>query len=110
MQMSSFAIHTEWLYPLGYVVAYKIQTMKPEIYESLHVINTATQQITEHIEKLKAHGLLTPHYAELRALAAQQTCVETNHSAILSLIRREQDDAVQLEKQRLEMEDRLKSS
>lgn len=81
--------------------------MKAEIYESLHVINAATQQITEHIEKLKADGLLTPHYAKLRRLAAQQTCVETSNSAIVTLAERELQEAARLEKERLEQERKL---
>jgi hypothetical protein len=84
--------------------------MKPQNYESLHIINAATQQITEHIEKLKIDGLLTPHYAELRALAAQQTCVETSHSAIVTLAERELQEAARIEKERLEQERKLSES
>lgn len=84
--------------------------MKASIYQSLAAINQATEQITENIERLKADGLLTPHFAEIRTLAAQQNCLETSHSAIVALATREMEDAARIEKERLEKETRLKSS
>jgi hypothetical protein len=83
--------------------------MKPEIYESLHVINAATQQITEHIEKLESAGLLTPHFADIRKLTAQQTCIETSHSAIVALAGLEMGEVAKIEKERIERESRLRS-
>jgi hypothetical protein len=84
--------------------------MKATIYQSLAAINQATDQITENIEHLKINGLLTPHFAEIRILAAQQNCIETSHSAIVTLAAREMEDAARIEKERLELEQRLKSA
>jgi hypothetical protein len=84
--------------------------MKPAVYESLHVINQATERITEQIEKLKTDGLLTPHFADICKLAAQQTCIETSHSAIVTLAELELHEAARIEKERFELEARLKES
>jgi hypothetical protein len=83
--------------------------MRATAYESLHAINAATQQITDHIERLKAEGLLTPHFAELRTLAAEQNCAETSLSAILALAGLEQQDAARIEKERSQKEQTLRS-
>ena len=84
--------------------------MKADIYNSLTVINQATEQITENLEKLRDEGLLTPHFAEIRILAAQQNCAETNVSVVHHLTVREEEDAMRFQKERIEKEARLKSS
>ena len=84
--------------------------MKAEIYQSLTAINQATEQITEHLEKLRDAELLTPHFAEIRILAGQQNCAETNTSVVHTLTVREEEDATRLQKERIEKEERLKSS
>lgn len=83
--------------------------MKAAVYNSLTVINQATQQITESIEHLKTEGLLVPHFAEIRKLAAEQNCAETCLSAILALANREQQDAAQSEQERIRQEESLRS-
>jgi hypothetical protein len=83
--------------------------MKPEIYESLHVINQATKQITEHTEKLRDEELIAPQIAEIRILAAQQNCAETNVHVISSISQREIAEASRIEKERLALENKLKS-
>ena len=62
-----------------------IDIAKAEIYQSLAANNLATEQMTEHLERLRDAGLLLPHIAEIRILAAQQTCAETNTTALLAL-------------------------
>jgi hypothetical protein len=84
-----------------------IDIMKAEIYEALHLMNQATEQIVKQIEYLRNEGLLTPHFAELRILAAQQTVSEANLSAVLKLAQREEQDTGKLEKERLAKEQEL---
>ena len=84
--------------------------MKAELYQSLTAINQATEQITENLRKLRDGGLLTPHFAEIRILAAQQNCAETNTSVVHQLTVREEEDAMRLQNERIEKEERLKSS
>jgi hypothetical protein len=83
--------------------------MKSEPYQSLLVIHQATQQIVEHVGLLQTEGLLTPHFAEIRRLAAEQNCAETSTSVLLSLADRERDDATQFEQERLQREKELSS-
>lgn len=83
--------------------------MKASAYSSLAAINQATQQITENIEHLKTEGLLVPHFAEIRRLAAEQNCAETCLSAILNLANREQQDAASFEQERIRQEESLRS-
>jgi len=82
--------------------------MKAEIYQSLTAINQATEQITESLEKLRDAELLTPHFAEIRILAAQQNCAETNTSVVHKLTVVEEEEATQLQNKRIEKEARLK--
>ena len=84
--------------------------MKPEIYNALAVINQATEQIAENLKTLKDAGVLTPHYAELRILAARQNCAEVNGSAVNHLVKPEMDAAARLEKERVTKETKLASS
>ena len=84
--------------------------MKSEIYESLYIITQATEQITKHIERLRGEKLLTPHFAEVHILAAQQNCSEINVSAVHWLAHHEQREAGDFEQKRLKREARLKSS
>jgi hypothetical protein len=84
--------------------------MKPEIYNSLAAINQATEQIAENIKTLKDARVLTPHYAELRILAARQNCAEINGSAVNHLVKPEMDKAARLEKERVAKETKLKTS
>jgi hypothetical protein len=83
--------------------------MNATAYESLHIINQATQQIAEHIERLTNEGLLLPQFAEIRRLAAEQNCAEINVSAILRLVEREQAEAARVERERMEKEKALES-
>lgn len=83
--------------------------MKPDVYNSLAAINQATEQITRSIESLRDEGILTPHFAELRILAAQENCAETNVSVVHKLTERESEDAIRIQKERSEKEERLKS-
>lgn len=84
--------------------------MKTEIYGALAIMNQATEQITESIEKLRDAGLLTPHFAEIRILAAQENCLETSVSAIHKLTAVEEEDAHRVQQERTEKEARLKES
>ena len=83
--------------------------MKSEIYESLLVINQATEQTIKHIERLRNEKLLTPHFAEVHILAAQQNCSEVSVSAVHWLAHHELKDAGRFQQKRLKREARLKS-
>lgn len=80
--------------------------MKP--YDSLATISQAAQQMTEHIEQLRAGGLLLPEFAEIRKFAVRQIRAEVSHAAALNLAGRELEDASTTEKERMEREERLK--
>lgn len=84
--------------------------MKSEIYNALAAINQATEQIAENLEKLRDAEVLTPHFAELRILAAQENCAETNVSIVHKLTVLEEQDATRIQKERIEKESRLKES
>ncbi|HEY6251940.1 MAG TPA: hypothetical protein VI685_18435, partial [Candidatus Angelobacter sp.] len=64
----------------------------------------------ENLERLRDEDLLTPHFAEIRILAAQQNCAETNTSVVHQLTVREEEDAARFQRERMEKEARLKSS
>ncbi|HEY6253487.1 MAG TPA: hypothetical protein VI685_26310 [Candidatus Angelobacter sp.] len=84
--------------------------MKAEVCSALAAINQATEQIVEKLESLRDEGLLTPHFAEIRILAAQQNCAETNTSVVHQLTPREQENATRIQTERIQKEARLKSS
>src|SRR5437016_6327827 len=80
--------------------------MNSAAYESLHVISQATEQITEHIERLKIEGLLRPEQADLRKSAIEQLRAEISFTAVLNLADRESEDASRLEQERIKREER----
>lgn len=73
--------------------------MKVEIYEDLLFINEATKQFTERLEQLRDNKVLTPHYAELRILAARMNCAELNGSILNKLVEPEMDAAYRLQQE-----------
>ena len=83
--------------------------MKAEIYNALHAINQASEDIVKHIEILRDEGVLTPHFAEVRILAAQENRSEVNVSAVHHLTQAEMDEATRLQRERLEKERELSS-
>ncbi|HLJ28206.1 MAG TPA: hypothetical protein VKY85_15955 [Candidatus Angelobacter sp.] len=64
--------------------------MKASIYESLHAISQAAEQISQHIERLKAEGVLAPALADIRKLAIKQLRAEVSLNSLLILVDREQ--------------------
>jgi hypothetical protein len=74
IQISSLAIPQECLYPLGYVVAYRIQAMetdnteleqvKADVYETWAAINRAFEQIITALDKLEKRGVLKDDYVQ----------------------------------------------
>lgn len=76
--------------------------MKTPAYESLHAINQATAQITEHIERLKTDGLIKPEQADIHKLTAEETRALVCYSAVLSLVEQEQAEAARAQKKRLQ--------
>jgi len=82
--------------------------MKAEVYQSLYSINESLQTVSEHLEKLKAAGILNASFAEIRQCAAQQMRAEINQTATINLHTRESQDAHHFEKQRLAQEEQLK--
>lgn len=73
--------------------------MKVEIYEDLLFVNEATKQFTERLEQLRDNKVLTPHYAELRILAARMNCAEITGSILNKLVEPEMDAAYRLEQE-----------
>jgi hypothetical protein len=84
--------------------------MKSEIYDSLSAINHATEQITEHLDKLKNREVVTPDFAQLRKVTADELRSEINLTVALVLAKSEMTDAHAFQQQRIEIEERLKSS
>lgn len=83
--------------------------MAVNAYESLHVINQATAQITEHIERLKTDGLIRPEQAEIHKLTAEGTRALVAYSAVLGLSDREMSESSRTGKERIEIEKRAKT-
>ncbi len=81
----------------------------PNAYESLHVIKDATTRITEHIDHLKADGLLGPEQAEVQKLTALEIGSVVCSSAMSNMAEREMQSAAELEKTRFELEKSLAS-
>ena len=79
----------------------------PSAYESLLAIKESTAWITEHIDFLKADGLLSSNIAEILKLMTTQVGAAACQSAMLNLAEREMRRASESEKSRLELEKRL---
>ena len=82
-------------------------TSKSELYESLYLICLATQQISDHLDRLRSADVLKPVFVELRKTAAQQLRAEVTASATLNLTAPEAEDAYRHESKRIRMETRL---
>ncbi|HEY6348383.1 MAG TPA: hypothetical protein VI636_03135 [Candidatus Angelobacter sp.] len=81
--------------------------MRVEIYEHLHAINQASQEIMQRIEKLRDAGALTPHFAEIRLILAEQNCSEINVSVTNYLTTNELEDAGRLQREGLQKQREL---
>lgn len=84
--------------------------MKIEIYEDLLFVNEATNQLTQRIEQLRDNKMLSPHYAELRVLAARMNCAEITGSIVSKLVKPEWDAAHRLEQELLKKTAKLAAS
>ena len=80
---------------------------KTELYESLYLICNATQQITDHLDRLRSAEILKPVFVELHKTAAQQLRAEITASATLNLTAPEAEDAYRHESKRIRMETKL---
>ncbi len=67
--------------------------MKSEIYESLSVINQATEQMVRHVQRLRDLAILTPGFAEIRRLTAEQLRAQINHKVIMTMAEAETQSA-----------------
>ena len=72
--------------------------MKSEIYESLSVINQATEQMVRHVRRLRDLAILTPGFAEIRRLTAEQLRAQINHKVIMTMEEAETQSASLLSK------------
>lgn len=81
--------------------------MKAEVYISLSTINTSLETVTEHLEKLKAAGVLFPDLTESHRNAIELLRSEINVSATNALYTSECETAHQFEQRRLTQESRL---
>jgi hypothetical protein len=78
--------------------------MKAEIYQSLYTINESLQLVAEHLGKLKDAEILSPEFAEIKRLSAEEMRAEINQSATLALHSREFADAAIFAQQRMKQE------
>ena len=83
--------------------------MKSEIYESLSVINQATEQMVRHVQRLRDLAILTPGFAEIRRLTAEQLRAQINHKVIMTMEEAETQSASLLSKLRAAEEKKLSS-
>ncbi|MBZ5521596.1 MAG: hypothetical protein LAP21_04990 [Acidobacteriia bacterium] len=80
---------------------------KTAVYDSLSVINRATDQITEQIERLKTAYRLTYKRADLFRFSAEELRAQLNHVIIGHLSRDEGTDAARFQKRRMEQEKKI---
>ncbi|HEY6348915.1 MAG TPA: hypothetical protein VI636_05850 [Candidatus Angelobacter sp.] len=80
---------------------------KAQVYESLFLICQATQQIIDHLERLRSAAILPPVSVELHKMAANQLRAAVTATAVLNLAAPEAEDAYRNEKRRIRMETRL---
>jgi hypothetical protein len=81
--------------------------MKSEIYESLSVINQATEQMVRHVQRLRDLAILTPGFAEIRRLTAEQLRAQINHKVIMTMAEAETQSASLLGKLKTAEEKKL---
>jgi regulator of replication initiation timing len=79
-----------------------IDFSKTAVYESLSAINQATDQLTEHIERLKSAYRLKFKMADLFRLTAEELRAQINQSVIVHMSRDEVTDAARFQKLRTE--------
>lgn len=83
--------------------------MKSEIYESLSVINQATEQMVRHVQRLRDLAILTPGFAEVRRLTAELLRAQINHKVIMTMEEAETQSASLLSKLKAAEEKKLSS-
>ena len=81
--------------------------MRVGVYEDLHAINLASQEITKRIEKLRHAGALKPALAEIRLILTEQNCSEINVSVTNHLTTVELEDAGRLQREGLQKQKEL---
>lgn len=83
---------------------------KTSVYDSLSAVNRATDELTEHIERLKAANRLKFRMADLFRFAAEELRAQINHRVVSHLSRDEGADASRFGKRRTEQEKRMAES
>lgn len=81
-----------------------IDFSKTAVYESLSAINQATNQLTEHIERLKSAYRLKFKMADLYRSTAEELRAQINQNVIAHMSRDEVADAARFQKQRTAIE------
>lgn len=82
---------------------------KTAVYESLSAINRATDQLTEHIERLKSAYRLKFKMADFFRLAAEELRAQINQNVIGHMSRDEVADAARFQIQRAEKAKKIAS-
>ena len=80
---------------------------KTEVYESLYLICQATQQITEHLERLGSAKVLVGSFVEINKTAALELRAEITTSALHNLTAPEVGEAHRHQSKRIRMERKL---
>lgn len=80
----------------------------PEVYESLHTINQAASTMAQHIERLKAAGILSRDMARLHSLTIEETRALICQSVTITLSDHEEDGAFTTQQARFAVLDSLK--
>jgi hypothetical protein len=103
---------------LGYVVAYRIQTMeideteleqvKADVYETWAVINRAFEHIITALNKLEKTGVLKWDYVHNHSVITNDLWAKINSQIMADVGRREADDRNHYGKMRATIERRIR--
>jgi len=90
--------------------AYRIQTMKTEIYTALAQINGSFEQITAGLKNLQSSGVVTADYVREYIIRLSEICATINVDIIDQLSNREIEDKDHFGKMRVNIGTGIKSS
>lgn len=80
---------------------------KTQVYESLYLINHASQLMIEHMDRLKSAKVLGATFVQIRQAATRQLRAEIASSAVHNLAAPENAEAYRYQNQHIRMETRL---
>lgn len=88
-------------------VPYGSSVIRMEVFESLYLISQATQQIADHLERLKSAKMLAPVFAEIQKLAAFERQAVVAASVVHNLAAPELEDSSRHQHRCIHLEKKL---